>query len=377
MNASRWIAALLVMIGHIRHLILADLRNVEYPSLIDKGFYFFTGLAPEAVIVFFVVSGLLVGGLTLEKFRTGTSLGIRDYFIHRFSRIYIVLIPVVLIGVGIDHMGANYFDGAELYSNSQKFCTVSMSGVIKENIDLLTVLGNLAMLENISVKVLGSNGPLWSLAYEWWFYCIWVFALGAIFCRGIKRYVFVALFALLFVFLPLKIYLSMSVWLLGVFAFYYGRSGLPKLNPVLGGLLFLVAMTLSRLSHNVNNLFSPESAYVQFGRDFGFGLAYSIALASCFQLKSTMGLDGLNDKLASFSYSLYLTHFPLLVLIVALVEQYLGIKFLQQPSATSYTYFLVVSVVIYLYSYLFSLITEKHTYKLIKFLRTFNRGRLE
>ena len=75
LNASRWCAAFIVLIHHVRHIVLADLVNVENKSLPTKCFYFLTGLGHEAVMVFFVVSGLLVGALTLEKWRTGVAAG--------------------------------------------------------------------------------------------------------------------------------------------------------------------------------------------------------------------------------------------------------------------------------------------------------------
>ncbi len=353
LNASRWIAALLVLVGHVRHLVFADLKDVAQPNLIDKAFYFFTGLASEAVTIFFVVSGLLVGGLTLEKFRIGASLGLKDYFIHRFSRIYIVYIPTLLIGVVIYHM-VTYFQ---------------LSGEVSGHTDILTLLGNLAMLQNITVDVFGNNHPLWSLAYEWWFYCIWAFAIGILFYSGLTRYISLFLLALLLVFLPNSIYLSLPVWLLGVATFYYARSNLPKPHPVFGVGIFLVVLVVSRLSHNVYNVVAQEPAYIQFARASGLGVVYLLALASCYRLETPLWLDRLNEKLASFSYSLYLIHYPLMFLVVALVEKYLDIKSFQQPSLMAYLYFAVVSIILYLFSYLFSLITEKHTYKLIKLLR--------
>ena len=86
LNISRWVAAFLVVIGHIRHLLFVDLKYVEHKTLFIKGMYFFTGFGHEAVIVFFVISGYLVGGITLERWRlNGADLA--SYFSARFSRI--------------------------------------------------------------------------------------------------------------------------------------------------------------------------------------------------------------------------------------------------------------------------------------------------
>ena len=100
LNACRWGAALLVVLGHARHLILIDYNHVEYKNIFIKGLYFITGLGHEAVVVFFVISGFLVGGLTLRKW--STQISYKDYFAARFSRIYSVLVPALIVGAGLD-----------------------------------------------------------------------------------------------------------------------------------------------------------------------------------------------------------------------------------------------------------------------------------
>jgi len=364
LNASRWFAALLVLIGHARHIVLVDFKDVQNKDLLAKGFYFLTGLGHEAVVVFFVVSGLLVGALTLDKWQTRSAPGMADYFIHRFSRIYIVLIPALFGGLAMDYIGTNHFDAAQLYSTSGQYHVVS--GVIKDNIDALAVLGNLAMLEGILVNVLGSNGPLWSLAYEWWYYCLWALAVGTIFYRGLGRWISATALIVLMLAIPNEILIWMAVWLLGVSVFYYGRSNLPKPHPIAGVALFLAALIASPLSLRYS---ADPPMFIAFTRDFGLGLAYSIALVSCYRLEKPLWLNGLHAKLASFSYSLYMVHFPLLILIVAVVEDKFGIGFVQQPSTKSYLYFAVIVVALYLYGFLFSLATEKHTFKLVTLLR--------
>jgi len=64
-DASRWIAAFLVLIGHIRHLILADYKDVTIANknIIAKGIYFVTGLGHEAVVIFLLLMGFLLAVL--------------------------------------------------------------------------------------------------------------------------------------------------------------------------------------------------------------------------------------------------------------------------------------------------------------------------
>ena len=70
----------------------------------------------------------------------------------------------------------------------------------------------------------GSNGALWSLAYEWWYYCIFAL-IGFAFCNeGNKRFLCIALALVISVLLPNKIILWGAVWLLGVFAYKWFSS---------------------------------------------------------------------------------------------------------------------------------------------------------
>lgn len=371
LNASRWIAALIVMIHHVRHIIFIDLKDVPNAGYVTKAFYFFSSLGHEAVIVFFVVSGLLVGALTLEKWRTFSKANIKDYFIHRFSRIYIVLIPALFIGFALDLTGAFYFNEAELYSNSEKYHTSSLNTVIIENLGINVLAGNLMMMQQIMVNVLGSNGPLWSLAYEWWYYCIWGFLIGSIYYKGLNRWIFIGLLGGLLIFLPSKILAWMLIWLLGIVVFYYGKSSLPRPHPIIGIILLLIVLGLSRLSvHYLDRYLFISSTYIDFIRDFLIGVAYSITLISCYKIKKPLWLDKMHAKIADFSYSLYLSHFPMMLLIVAIAQQTLGIEFLQKPYWKTNIYFVIIIILLYLYAYLFSLITEKHTYKCVIFLRS-------
>ena len=50
-----------------------------------KAFYALTGFGHEAVIVFFVISGLLVGGHSLEKLRNSQLTEI-EYIVNRAAR---------------------------------------------------------------------------------------------------------------------------------------------------------------------------------------------------------------------------------------------------------------------------------------------------
>jgi peptidoglycan/LPS O-acetylase OafA/YrhL len=144
----------------------------------------------------------------------------------------------------------------------------------------------------------------------------------------------------------------------------------------LGFGLFLLALVVSRQSTHYFNQINVQYLNPHFIRDFGLGLVFAVFLASCYKLKEAFKLDALHSKLAGFSYSLYLVHFPAMVFLVAAGNELLANGFLLQPSFKAYSFFMLCVAVLCVYGYLFSLVTEKHTYKLVKLLKSIGVGRV-
>ena len=67
------------------------------------------------VLMFFAISGFLIGGGALEKTRAG-DFSFSLYFINRFTRIYIVLLPALLLVWVMDVVGLKSLNGlGDLY----------------------------------------------------------------------------------------------------------------------------------------------------------------------------------------------------------------------------------------------------------------------
>lgn len=89
LDALRFIAAFMVLFSHTRNdffLPWGELPSEQH-NPISFIFYFLGRLGHEAVIVFFVLSGFLVGGRGFERIQKG-DFRIANYLIDRFSRIY-------------------------------------------------------------------------------------------------------------------------------------------------------------------------------------------------------------------------------------------------------------------------------------------------
>lgn len=89
-------SALLVLFAHSRDFYFLDTGVVAQPGLFLKLFYFMTELGHEAVVIFFVLSGFLIGGSLADSIQRGNFDLVR-YLIARFVRIYIVYIPALVI----------------------------------------------------------------------------------------------------------------------------------------------------------------------------------------------------------------------------------------------------------------------------------------
>lgn len=360
LNISRWLAAFLVVASHTRHLVLVDLNDVTNKTLFCKVLYFATGLGHESVVIFFVVSGFLVGGVTLDRWRE-EGPKVTSFVLSRVSRIYTVLVPALIVGLGLDFVGLHYLNASELYTNSAKYHTDSLNDVISAGINLPVFAGNLFMLQGILTGTLGSNNPLWSLSYEWWYYCLFALIGIAIPGNGQKRILCGLAVLAISVFLPGKILLWGLIWCLGVAAHAWHKSNAWRPNAVAGLLLFVLAMIVSRLSHNVDNVANHEPMYQEFLRDFILGIAYTVGLVGAGGMKINIPLSRTHERLAAFSYTTYLCHFPMMLFLVAFAYQVPGLQFRLQPGLGGLFYYVLLIAVVCAYCLVFSLLTERHT----------------
>lgn len=359
-NLSRWFAAFLVVISHLRNLILVDFKDIETNTILTKALYFVTGLGHEAVVIFFVISGFLVGGVTMRRWgESGPDL--YSYSSQRISRIYTVLIPALLVGLLLDVVGLHWFNASGLYSDSGQYHVASLNSVIAATIDLPTFLGNLFMMQGILTGNLGSNGPLWSLAYEWWYYCVFALFGAGLTSSGKKRFSYVVLAFLLIVILPAKLILWGGIWVLGIAAYFWVVSSKWRPHPLLGVGLFLFAMVCSRVAPSSVGASSNDQLIFDFFKDFALAFFYVLALVSMSRVSACLPMARVHEFLAEFSYTTYLFHFPFMLFIAAFGYQALGLNFKAQPGLYGILYFIASIILIYMYCYIFSLFTERYT----------------
>ncbi|WP_082491578.1 sugar transferase [Duganella sp. Leaf126] len=103
----RGLAALQVAAAHLRAQVFPGLSTVSDPPLWYQGLAFVTGFAHQAVLVFFVLSGWLVGGVFLDRSRNmPPAQALRDYALDRATRLWTVLLPAFLLMLALAGTGA-------------------------------------------------------------------------------------------------------------------------------------------------------------------------------------------------------------------------------------------------------------------------------
>ena len=161
---ARWSSAWMVLLHHISATFVSvpDIMTAPHNPLAYV-WWFFTpyAFAHEAVVVFFVLSGFLVGGAVVKR-RGQPTPWLRGYFIDRLVRIYVVFVPILALTWIVDASGRAWFANANLYDLP----------FLAGHFDPKLILPNVLSLQGLWVEPLGSNLPLWTLGMEVWFYLL-------------------------------------------------------------------------------------------------------------------------------------------------------------------------------------------------------------
>jgi peptidoglycan/LPS O-acetylase OafA/YrhL len=344
------VAALLVALSHLRGFVFVDFHAVDHPGLLWSGFYFLTGFGHQAVMVFFVLSGFLVGGTVVSRAETGQWSWI-DYAITRMTRLWIVLLPALLLTVLWDNLGIA-ITGSSFYNGGMAAIYNSGPSPDPSRYNVASFFGNLAFLQTIAVPTFGSNGPLWSLANEFWYYLLF----PLLFCSfAMKAQVSVKLgcaaIALTICYaLPTGLLIYGLIWLLGVAVFVlHSRVTLTRsyrnILLALSGSLLAAALTLSRVSA------------LSVG-DFAIGVAFAAMLVPLSQIRRASSMVTKISRVgAEFSYTLYLVHFP----FVAFLACYMLDNQRLTPGLAAAWIFVGLLAIVVLYAYGVYFLFERNT----------------
>jgi peptidoglycan/LPS O-acetylase OafA/YrhL len=352
LNLARGLAAAAVAFQHLRSVLLLDWPQTSAHSLLAAGVYFLAKFAHPAVIVFFVLSGFLVGssGIRAVEKRTWS---FPRYLLHRILRLEIVLLPALLLGLLWDNVGIHLLHASALYNGGWHLL------VRQGPIDLSwrVLLGNAAFVQDILVPTFGTNAALWSLAYEFWYYVL--FGLLVTACvrstRLWRRLMLAALILAVAWFTGFALMFLAPLWFLGLGIYFLPRMSLSRLGRRVllasSTLLFLVFLGIT-----FGNRAPVEVLTRPLMIDLVTGLLFGLMLyATLHANPARSAYQRIAHHIAAPTYTLYANHLPAMVLLLA----WIGVR--RAPTPQHCLELGGLFIVFWLYGYGLYLLFESRT----------------
>ncbi len=348
----RAISAWVVMSGHLRAALLPDFDQLIAPHPLWKLFYLVTGMGHQAVVVFFVLSGYFVGGAVV---RAGAQFDWTSYAAARLSRLWVVLVPALLLTACSDTLLLRLNPDVGDADHIASWHSIPAHGHF--DLSLSTALQNLFFLQTVTAPTFGSNGPLWSLANEAWYYVLFPTLWCA--CRSTqapwRRLAWLAFGAGLIAVMPTSMRWLFLVWLMGVAAHSLTawdsvlRSRWLGAFAAMCGLACLVAARMGRLP-------TPHET----SPDLIVGLCFALwcaHLRTRHQLATLSWHSAFAIRLSDMSYSLYLVHMPLVFLVVGYLVPHGKVP----ASVTGLSVYLLIFMLLTLFAWGFWWVFERHS----------------
>ncbi|MFH0350594.1 MAG: acyltransferase family protein [Chromatiales bacterium] len=299
LDLVRFVAATAVLLSHFAY---TRISGGEYLILRRFG--------ADAVIVFFVLSGYVIAYVSAERERM-----LSEYAINRCARLYSVVFPALIATVILDQMGRAL--DPSLYAGWW----------YQDSEPLWRFFASLLFVNELwftSIRPF-SNGPYWSLGYEFWYYVLY----GAYYYgRGRIRAVLVALIALV---AGPKVLVLLPAWLIGVWTYRFNRS--QRVSVPIGWVLFLSPILIYSfikaseidIAARMATMAVIGPAFVmsklKYSDEFLMNHIYAVLVALNF-----IGIRAISHSLdrippwveqairywAGLTFSIYLLHYPLL-----------------------------------------------------------------
>ncbi|GAA5014780.1 hypothetical protein GCM10023206_25210 [Acinetobacter puyangensis] len=304
LDSLRGLSAIIVLFSHCFQAFIGPLDLSLY-SLVRL-------LGQAAVMMFFVLSGYLIGHSIQKNIYIHQQFQLKSYFRQRCKRILPPFIFALLLVTVLYHLAPDFF-----YSGTHQILP-QQGMMIRENItiDPTELIGSVLFLNGFLTNTLSANAPLWSLSYEVWFYVL--AACLALYHRIGAILLFIGLISILSL-LNLQFFLYFCVWLLA-FAFsfpaVYQNLNLDLLQPLKISFFSLAALIAIFDFYQFQII---EHTLVYRADNFSsFNVCVGIAL-SCWLLQLRLNIKHVKPVFAhaaSYSYTLYVTHFPILLFIL-------------------------------------------------------------
>ena len=320
-DAFRWLAAASVLVTHAGLRMLVPVGDMPAVSVPHVAYAFLAGFDHQAVMIFFVLSGLLVGGSVMREVTQTGQIAIGAYLGRRIVRLCIVLWPALAL--------------AALCTSLSLAVGASRYGILPadtaDTLSIPVLLCNAAFLQTAACPQFASNGALWSLFNEFWYYLLFPplalavlpglrlgtrLALG-----GFAVAALAGLTSVQFTGSPVGPY--MLVWAVGVAAARLPRPVIRR--PWLAAALFVAGSLATRVL--VRRSFAELHPLMSAELDLGLALLFGNLLLTlrCCPALAPPPWARLHATLSGFSFSLYCTHIPVLVLYITVLTGLSGV----------------------------------------------------
>lgn len=359
-SLMRGLAALQVAAAHLRAEVFPGLRDIASPPVHYQLLAFATGFAHQAVVVFFLISGWLVGGSLLDKLGRGSGAPHvtaaeyvspwRDYAIDRLTRLWTVLVPALLLMLLVGILTATVDPARADFGADNEYSASAFAG-------------NLVGLQTVTVKNFGGNYALWSLANETWYYV--QFPLLLIMFTSRNRVIQAGVAAVLVglgASLPLPITLYFALWLLGA---AFSRIRIECSNGARIALLAVAAgCSMYFRMRGSNDDLNPAS----FLQDLVYSLPL-LALLSSLQAPVAARSPHVRivarvaHVLSEFSFTLYVTHIPFIKLLRYVGHETFGRDRLAPHAPLDYAVYAGMLAILVAAAWLSYLLFESHTFR--------------
>lgn len=361
----RGVAAQLVVINHMRATYYIDFAETAARDPVTITFYTITGFGNQAVIIFFVVSGFLVGGAGWRAYAARNWHPV-SFFLRRLVRLWIVLFPALILTFLIDTLGRSINPSLYLGEYFSLFTSgPSPASNFEAGQSFCTFLGNMFFLQTIEVPVYGTNSPLWSLANEFWYYTCFIAGLtvAASNQHMAVRAVCLAGLIYLLTYLPVHILIPGILWVSGAAV----AVGLQQAHGRRFGSIAVIAANLFFWGSMLSVRIGTFSNIGTIGSDIVTGVAtalFLMVMAHRAQLPKPFARFAF--FISEYSYTVYLIHFPILMFVAAVFVQ--GTQ--MTLSTTSLALFGGIYLGVNLFAFLFYLGFEARTVKIQRAIAT-------
>lgn len=308
LDSLRGFSALLVLFTHANQILIGP----SYQGLLSIGGL----LAQFAVMIFFVLSGFLIGKSLTRNVNKNESLQIYTYLLDRFNRIYPPLIFSVFLVVVLYFLSSWFFaSGTNFYLSNSPY--LAREGFIAST---GSIISSSLFLNGFIGDTISANGPLWSLSYEVWYYVLAALIFKS---KDLKYAVLAVILVLILGLLNYSFIVHSIVWFVGLaLCLLHNNRYSGNLLRFIGFLSLISSVLFSSIyllnfhkTFNFPSLLASQSMILA-KLSVGF-------LTTCiifYILNGGIKITTLFKRSSAYSYTLYIIHVPILLFVLGVTE---------------------------------------------------------